>query len=664
MEKIFINKKNNILENKEQKNILKTLWEKGRRNFLLATTLFSINIGITFGQETNQNKEIQNDSIQMNKVLSYSENLKLEKKIEINKLEIEFKPHEEELNIFSKNKNEIYNDLYKYIKDPFTKINKFKKDKVLRFLKNEEWQKDVKELQKKLSIDNGFNILDFEDAKISYLLENSGLEYLNDLSKKFDFNDKEENINILNKILKDKDEEILDLIKNKQIIEKIQKTFEEVNTQTNSKLNIKDIYKIFEFIGYLKEDKKTDVKYLKNILLIEKKSYYKGINLLPILRMVYDFKEDKIDEKIKKDWEKIEEKFKENSVAVVGEIVKNKNQRELKENSDFKFYIFKNLMSKLDTKENSIFFMNNYWDFYKQGQKEFLQDPSLKILDSLGINKVPKYIDFKNEDLNIEYVLRTCRTMYLNKIKITEENFKNTFLEIGKIRQNEKFLNKKIFKDKNVSFLYYQGKEDSTFLNSKIKDSLKDKIKNINFFSDTEDKNINKKSFFNKIENEKNITIIINTHGLKEEIFLGDKSNSNEEIDQNKISFKELAQSLYLRYKNKINDRPIIISSACFSQNYIRNLYSYIDSINKVKNTNIKKPIFIGESEYGHYGLIDSEEKNYKNNFLNEIFKLKKDLSIKDLMFLENIKSDFNLTIFLPIDKKGENNKEKIFQIN
>ncbi len=327
----------------------------------------------------------------------------------------------------------------------------------------------------------------------------------------------------------------------------------------------------------------------------------------------------------------------------------------------------------------------------KKDRLEFglLQDPAFKIVYELDYEKkYPEALNDLSDREKAEWTIRTARNMYVTGVEITEENFNNTLEETIEARSNPEILEKSIFKDRNVAFfagneewLDFRFKEDgritlekeSRFINEEISESLSSKNpKSLEIFKPEGEKNnyIEKYEEFQVyVATKEDLTLVFNTHGAPNEI-TGiqeypdnvKKISDSIEIDfYATISPEILSGMLVSRFKNGITDTPIIVTTSCFGQDFMRSLYEKILEKNKMWGMETPLPIIIASNEYGQYGF-SSRSVMYNSQFLKNILD-KDDFKIKDALEIEaksgegtGIKT--NISVFIPV-----NNNKNYFQI-
>ena len=189
-----------------------------------------------------------------------------------------------------------------------------------------------------------------------------------------------------------------------------------------------------------------------------------------------------------------------------------------------------------------------------------------------------------------------------------------------------------------------------------------------------------KKNFLSYISSHKDLTILVDAHGgpngffmsqgLPDQVNDSNQSKENPSYDNLYISADELVSAFEKRYNNGYNDVPIFLESACFSQNFMRNVYAKLISLNKEKNKNISLPISAGVSEYGQYGFSDYLS-NYGSFFLGALLQNKSSTKLKDIIVLEAQEhhGSSNISLFVPVHKtekkpgKRKTRKDIYFQI-
>lgn len=121
-------------------------------------------------------------------------------------------------------------------------------------------------------------------------------------------------------------------------------------------------------------------------------------------------------------------------------------------------------------------------------------------------------------------------------------------------------------------------------------------------------------------------TFVFQGHGGPDALYLSDGQTVKvagykifETRNTVKITVRELFEAYKIRqgrFSDKTNTpetRDIFIHPNCYSSNFIRNFYIMCDE------TDIQKPIFTGESEYGQYGFSEYSSK-YGDRFFDGIF--------------------------------------------
>lgn len=318
-----------------------------------------------------------------------------------------------------------------------------------------------------------------------------------------------------------------------------------------------------------------------------------------------------------------------------------------------------------------------------------LQDPAFEIIYELDYEKkYPETLSGLSDKEKAEWTMRTARNMYVTGVEITEENFNNTLAETIEARSNPEILEKSIFKDRNVAF--FAGNEDwldlglqedgritlenePRFINEEISESLSNKNpKSLEIFKPEGEKSdyIKKYEEFQVyVATKEDLTLVFNTHGNPYEITGNQKYPDNvknlsdsAEIDfYATISPEILSGMLVSRFKNGITDTPIIVTTSCFGQDFMRSLYEKILEKNKMWDIETPLPVIITSNEYGQYGF-STRSVAYNSQFLKNILE-KDDFKIKDALEIESRSGKetgiiTNISVFIPV-----NNNKNYFQI-
>lgn len=319
---------------------------------------------------------------------------------------------------------------------------------------------------------------------------------------------------------------------------------------------------------------------------------------------------------------------------------------------------------------------NMYADIDKSNPKKlkekFIKDPALQYIMDLGYDKrVPDFLQILPELERKEWVLRTVRNMHIEGVPATEDNFKEYLTQTVLLRSNPEFTNMDVFKGRNVLCLAhnedggerYQG---DRFFNDAIQESILAQSPHLMevYKGDTTTESLisAKSQFLDMVSKTKKMTIYFDGHGSEDNIYLSDGSVNMDggiKVEQETVSINtsELAESLIQQSKLGDNSRVIMISHACFSQNFIRTLYE------KLEAGGVKKlPIIIGMSEYGQYSYSSFHSK-FNDEFFEGMLKESSGATkIQDIIDLEQKNSEiynmpFNISIFFPI--KNQNNSKK-----
>lgn len=318
-----------------------------------------------------------------------------------------------------------------------------------------------------------------------------------------------------------------------------------------------------------------------------------------------------------------------------------------------------------------------------------LQDPAFEIIFELGYEKkYPETLKGLSEKEKAEWTMRTARNMYVTGVEATEENFNNTLEETIEARSNPEILEKSVFKNRNVAF--FAGNEEWSefrfqqdglitmekeprFINEEISESLSNKDpKSLEIFKPEGGKSDYIKEYEEfqvYVATKEDLTLVFNTHGTPYKITGNQKYPDNVKnlSDSTEINFyatispEMLSGMLVSRFKNGITDTPIIITTSCFGQDFMRKLYEKIIEKNKMWRIETPLPIIITSNEYGQYGF-SSPNVEYNNHFLRNILE-KDDFKIKDALEIESKSGEetgikTNISVFIPV----KNNKN-YFQI-
>ncbi len=322
-------------------------------------------------------------------------------------------------------------------------------------------------------------------------------------------------------------------------------------------------------------------------------------------------------------------------------------------------------------------------DFSQRRPENFLSDPALEIVYRLKYNnkeRLPRFLKEMDDRQQSEWIMRVCRNMHVQGLDATEENFEKVFNESLSLRMSPEILNQDLFKDRNVAFFAhnerwaqsdsYGIKGEKRFGKDASVEGLKgQKVRDLNVFqadNTTASLKETKENFLNYVASHDKLTILIDAHGSEYGFYLTsgvpdqDGKISLENLDQY-VSVEDLANTLEKRFDNGHRDAPIILESACLSQNFIRNLYANLSELNISKNKQIPLPIAAGVSEYGQFGF--SEGGAYGDTFLEALLSKNRTAKIKDIVLLEEgtmEKMNSNISLFVPlIIKKTTGNEKK-----
>jgi hypothetical protein len=323
----------------------------------------------------------------------------------------------------------------------------------------------------------------------------------------------------------------------------------------------------------------------------------------------------------------------------------NKIQKEIK-TSIKNYNLAKNIISK-----NIIPRHNTFWE-----------DPALQ----QNISNV-KFFSEKNE--NDKFRIIVARNLYFQDKEASEQNAKIEGERILKTRKL--YENVPVFSERNIVFAAHLEKQKTDKvgdLNRFVKKALVKRIKKdggkiagvlrpqntLKSLKETKQKILT-----SIINTPPPFTFIFSGHGSPNALYLSDggidgvtnKSEIKETEKTIKITVKDLFQSYKKRQEkygkmNTPTTRDIFINGGCYNSNFMRNFYLLCDK------EEVSKPIFLGESEYGQYGVTEYESK-YNNNFYNQIFdnnKTKKAI-LGNIIKNDASNKNSNPSFYIPDDK-------------
>jgi hypothetical protein len=320
--------------------------------------------------------------------------------------------------------------------------------------------------------------------------------------------------------------------------------------------------------------------------------------------------------------------------------------------------------------------LENTFEEYRLGNG-LMQDPAFEIIYQLHYDKkYPKSLEKLSEKEKAEWTMRIARNMHIMGVEITEENFNKILEETLEVRSNSEIAEKELFKDRNIAV--FAGNEEweeislddsvsiikeDRFGDEKTIEGLRNKDpKNLELFKakgDKEDYIKTYESFQIFVATKEKLTIVFDAHGSPYEIkghqdYPNDTKNKQDSLDVDfygTMSPKLLSGMLIARYKNGITDTPIIITTSCFGQNFMRNLYEEINEKNNMWDIEVPLPIIITSTEYGQYGF-SSHSSEYNNSLFENILK-NENPKIKDVFEIEAKRGEetgiySNISIFVP----------------
>jgi hypothetical protein len=321
---------------------------------------------------------------------------------------------------------------------------------------------------------------------------------------------------------------------------------------------------------------------------------------------------------------------------------------------------------------------------------ELYDDPAFYFVVQLGYEKeVPVELQKLSKLEQAEWIIRTCRNMEALDIPATRENF-SLYLKKGlELRSSPEILEQKLFTDRNVAVMANNEllstddagsfKDLKRFANTKTIERIKkehpQKCEVFRPATDAHDIEKAKKDFLNFIKSNNAVTVYADGHGSSSSIYF---TGNDPKYEKNKpvnttatyIDYTEFSHTLIDRYKNGFQDRVILVTTACYSQNFIRNLSQEIETYNIDSNSHVPLPIAVGTTEYGQLGFSDYKDP-YRERFTDLLFKHAGDspATLKEVFELEGEYGSNgllnNVSVFVPFENKDTFSlkKEAHFQI-